>query len=61
MSKYANFRKLMKRPDDISALTQKDVDASIQSLGEGLAKGRGIQADQLGEGKRKPFQELNSG
>lgn len=48
MSEYAKLRRVMERPDDISALAEKDVDASIQSLGEGLAKGRGKDVGRAG-------------
>ncbi len=36
MSEYAKLMPVMERPDDISALIEKDLDASIESLGERL-------------------------
>lgn len=41
MSKYAKLTGVMERPDDISALSQEHVDASVRSVANNLAKGRG--------------------
>lgn len=48
MTTYAVLKKLMDRPSNVSGLALKDLEPSIQALGETLAKGRSVRVGRAG-------------